>query len=473
MGMTYVDAAVSVLSEQKKAMHLDDIVAEVVRRKLLKRVSKTPSASMKARLTTEAKKKNARVALIEVDIWGLSENITEEDVAKAPRPKKNTKRKVKTTKKAVDSEKVSAKATKTESRQSSQKTLSSEIDGDQLADAEVGTETQQVSVEEDLPPDVGFYWEFRDRQTSDEDRLMRPAIRQEKTRFRGGGDRNPRTGDRSRDRSRKKVHGKDATRGQRKEESTAKEPAVFAEAIVGVMAKVEAILGGLRKPNPLPIRQLVQMLKKRRWIEGDPNKIWGHIHASVLAALAGDVDSMGKVLRHGRGHFVLSEATKEIGVAELAASVSSDARQWVHARLLALSPAGFEKVAHVYLTTLGYTSIDWIKDAGDIRYAVAVPPGRRKAILIGAHSGAEPVGRRGVGELRIGIEKKQLSCGLLLSAGVLSEIAEEELSKHGASVTACCGVEWVSHLWALRIGILRKRVDVLVPYSDFWDVVDE
>src|SRR5690606_7768404 len=94
------------------------------------------------------------------------------------------------------------------------------------------------------------------------------------------------------------------------------------------------------------------------------------------------------------------------------------------ARLAKASPSGFERIIHAYLVAAGYRDIDWVKRVGGISYATATAPGIARTVLLSARSGAEPIDRRGIGELRVGVEAKDLVAGILMTPGELSEDAE-------------------------------------------------
>ena len=93
--------------------------------------------------------------------------------------------------------------------------------------------------------------------------------------------------------------------------------------------------------------------------------------------------------------------------------------------------AGFERLIHAYLVAAGYREIEWVKRVGGISYASATAPGIERTVLISARSGDQPIDRRGIGELRVGVEAKNLVAGILFSPRELSEDAERELERAG------------------------------------------
>jgi len=74
--------------------------------------------------------------------------------------------------------------------------------------------------------------------------------------------------------------------------------------------------------------------------------------------------------------------------------------------------------------------------------------------MISARGGDMPVDRRGVGELRVGVEAKALHYGLLIAARELSEEAERELEKAGRSIQALVGDALVDALVTAGVGVV-------------------
>jgi restriction endonuclease Mrr len=75
-------------------------------------------------------------------------------------------------------------------------------------------------------------------------------------------------------------------------------------------------------------------------------------------------------------------------------------------------------------------------------------------VLISARSGDSAIDRRGIGELRVGVEAKNLVAGFLFSASELSEDAERELERAGRSIAVICGDQLVATLIAAGVGVV-------------------
>ncbi len=104
----------------------------------------------------------------------------------------------------------------------------------------------------------------------------------------------------------------------------------------------------------------------------------------------------------------------------------------------------------------GYRDIEWIKRVGGIAYATTTAPGISRMILISARSGDQPIDRRGIGELRVGVEAKDLVAGILFSATELSEDAERELERAGRSINVVCGDQLVATLISAGVGVVSS-----------------
>ncbi|MEM9491752.1 MAG: hypothetical protein AAGC55_21580, partial [Myxococcota bacterium] len=115
---------------------------------------------------------------------------------------------------------------------------------------------------------------------------------------------------------------------------------------------------------------------------------------------------------------------------------------------------------------------EWIKQAQRSSYAVGEPPGGLGQVLIGVRSGNDPVDRRGIGELRVGVQAKGLSSGLLLAPQDLSDIAITELRRPGPSIAVVVGDALVAELARQGIGVLPARLQVPKFDGSFFDEVE-
>ncbi|HSD90666.1 MAG TPA: restriction endonuclease, partial [Kofleriaceae bacterium] len=349
--------------------------------------------------------------------------------------------------------------------------------------APLSEEEQELSAiyGEDLSAPARAHTEFQDQKTRDEDRPMMPEINAREERKARWEDRRERRR-RERDERRSRREGGGAPgqrpageggrpqheqrhhegarpdfREQREQRPPQQPPAQrtfeMPKQINGHepdgLARVGTPLGDaaaavfqqLRNGQPLPVRQLAAMMRKRSLVNQDPEQLWPQLKAELL----GDERSyrtLGlrpRIVYRGRDLFapgpvaMSATADAEAGVASALSKLASATHKALSVRLAKASPAGFERIIHAYLVAAGYRDIEWVKRVGGISYAAALAPGIERTVLISARSGAEPIDRRGVGELRVGVEAKDLVTGILMTPGELSEDAERELERAGRS----------------------------------------
>ncbi|MGE0870971.1 MAG: restriction endonuclease [Kofleriaceae bacterium] len=220
----------------------------------------------------------------------------------------------------------------------------------------------------------------------------------------------------------------------------------------------------LRNGQPLPVRQLAAMMRKRSLVETDPEQLAPQLKAELL----GDERSyrtLGlrpRIVYRGRDLFAPGPvamsvtADAEAGVAAALSRLANATHRALAQRIARATPAGFERLIHAYLVAAGYKDITWIKRLEGISYASATAPGIDRTILISARSGDQPIDRRGIGELRVGVEAKNLVAGILFSARELSEDAERELERAGRSIAVICGDQLVAALIASGVGVVSS-----------------
>jgi len=222
------------------------------------------------------------------------------------------------------------------------------------------------------------------------------------------------------------------------------------------------VFAQLRNGQPLPVRQLAAMMRKRNLIESDPEQLWPQLKAELL----GDERSyrtLGlrpRIVYRGRdlfapGPVAMSQtAEAEANIAAALSRLAGATHRALAARIAKASGAGFERLIHAYLVAAGYRDIAWVKRVGGISYASAVAPGIARTVLISARSGDQPIDRRGIGELRVGVEAKDLVAGILFSARELSEDAERELERAGRSISVICGDQLIAALISAGVGVV-------------------
>ena len=361
-------------------------------------------------------------------------------------------------------------------------------------------EEQQLSsiYGEEMTAPVKAHGEYQDRQTADEDRPMLPEINAREERKAQWQDRRDRRKQRRDERDRQRQerrehhqaqpqphqqqqHGQRPSQPQPQPQHAApSQPAAAAPQTNGEdhagVARVGTPLGDaaasvfaqLRNNQPLPVRQLAAMMRKRSLVNQDPEQLWPQLKAELL----GDERSyrtLGlrpRIVYRGRDLFapgpVSTSATAD-AEANVASALSRLAGATHHAlahRLSRASAQGFERIIHAYLVAAGYREIDWIKRVGGIAYATALAPGLERTVLISARSGDQAIDRRAIGELRVGVEAKDLVAGILFAASEVSEDAERELERAGRSIAVMCGDQLVASLVKAGVGVVSAAAPV-------------
>ena len=152
----------------------------------------------------------------------------------------------------------------------------------------------------------------------------------------------------------------------------------------------------------------------------------------------------------------------EEGLARAVGELETKTLRALSDRLGSLSLDGLEHLYGQFLERSDFSKLEWIKRVKSISYGVAHQSRGQKKYLIGVWSGDSPVTRRGVGELRAGVEAKGASLGLLLSARPLGADAEEELENDGARIEVLAGPSFVRQLVHMGIGVVRTAVPVML-----------
>jgi Restriction endonuclease len=229
-----------------------------------------------------------------------------------------------------------------------------------------------------------------------------------------------------------------------------------------------AVFAQLRNGQPLPVRQLAQMMRKRNLVTQEPEQLWPQLKAELL----GDERSyrtLGlrpRIVYRGRDLFAPGPVTMsmtaevEAAMATALSKLAGATHRALAGRIQRASAAGFERLIHAYLVAAGYREIDWIKRVGGISYATAQAPGLARTVLISSRSGDQPIDRRGIGELRVGVEAKDLVAGILFAPRELSADAEQELERAGRSISVMCGDLLVAALIANSVGVVSAAAPV-------------
>lgn len=235
-----------------------------------------------------------------------------------------------------------------------------------------------------------------------------------------------------------------------------------------LVSATATLFAQLRNGQPMPVRQLASMLRKRSLIEAEPEQVWPALRAELLADERAHraLGLRPRVVHRGRDLFAPgpsalgSSGELETQLAQSVLAITAATARGLTAWMASASPSAFERLIHTYVVATGYREVEWIKRVDGISYAQAIAPGIDRPVLLSARSGSAPLDRRGVGELRVGVEAKGLPFGTLFAASSLSPDAERELERPGRSIYVVCGEALASALMSAGLGVSRAAVTV-------------
>jgi hypothetical protein len=396
-----------------------------------------------------------------------------------------------------------------------------EDQADQAVQAQRALERDDLSAEEkDLiqaygseagTAQVGELVEYRDQQTADEDRAMVPELLPER---RGGRPREDWKARRDRMREKRRERREERERNKAAREhggqaqaqaQAAAEPAAEQARPAERAGAPEAdeaprrrepalpgsdgdlarraceVLASIKGAQPVPVRQLAQMMRKRRLVDAEPDALWRPLKSALLAdhqrrtaaGLPPRVAYRGRDLFAYRPSANAELEAAETGLETAAHRLRGATERTLAARLVELPLGVLEQVAQLYLSQTGWRDVEWIKRVDRSGYAVAREPGDGQMVMVAVRSGNQEVDRRGVGELRAGVAAKNMPRGLLLAPRELGSEARAELERPGKPVTAMCGLPWAGALVEAGIGVALRTMPVAYLDAELFDRLSE
>ncbi|RMH40509.1 MAG: hypothetical protein D6689_13770, partial [Deltaproteobacteria bacterium] len=337
-----------------------------------------------------------------------------------------------------------------------------EVYGDELAAGEVGS----------------AYREYRDELTADEDRPLRPEIVPKRGRRRGDRDRR----ERARGTKRRGADAGGRAAAKSAGGAASGEPArAPVEPPEDLLDAAVAVLRA-RDDRSLSLRQLVDSMAGRGWTASAPPKPARAIAAALRhdAAVRRARGLRPRVVFLGADRVALADralpaalADAERALEDALAAAAAATRAALADRLARLPLPALERVAAVYLRAAGWRRLRWIKRIDRSSYVTA-EAADGDAWLIGVRIGPKPVDRRGVGELRAGVEAKGLDAGLLLAPVALSAEADDELDADGPRIETLCGDAFAAQLVACGVGVTVHAAPIVYLDPGFFaEVADE
>jgi hypothetical protein len=501
--MNFVDAAVQLLREAEVPVHVEELCRLALERNLLDSPGANPLRSFKGRLTTELKRgDDSRVARVEDDLWTLSHAGREGGEVAGPEvePELNHEHdhdpdEPERTQELHDTDILEVMPDELAAAMPEDDGGPDEDRGDEPTRELTPEEAELVAVYADEvgTAQVGALNEYRDAQTADEDRPMTPEMTGERRGRREREDWKTRR-ERMRRERREKREGRERDRdarpggngasagaspapresGPAADEQPAQqqqlhhhgEPAVSGPA--DLARRACEVLASVKGGQPVPVKQLAQMMRKRRLVEDDPDRMWRGLKSALLADTQRRLGAglPPRVVYRGRDLFAYrpsgnAELEAAEGALEAAANrLRGATERALAARLADLALPALEQVAYLYLVQTGWREIEWIKRVDRSGYAVAREPGDGQLLLVGVRAGNQELDRRGVGELRAGITAKNLTRGLLLAPRELGGDAKSELERQGPPVAVMAGLPWAGALVQAGIAVSQRMMPV-------------
>jgi len=219
------------------------------------------------------------------------------------------------------------------------------------------------------------------------------------------------------------------------------------------------------------------MMKRRKLISEDPRKVTSVLKAELIAderqRMAAGLRA--RIVFRGRESAQLATAkmppsliAAEDHFAEEKRILAQATHQALGEQVSSLSHDGMEHLVQVFLHAQDWRYVRWIKRSGPVVYALATPSGQVDPTLVGAHVGGAPVGRRTVGELRAGLEAKDLDRSLLIAAQDLAPEAQALLAEPGGEVRLLCGATFLTALMNTGVGVCKQMAPVDYLDTEFF-----
>ena len=254
-----------------------------------------------------------------------------------------------------------------------------------------------------------------------------------------------------------------------------------------IMTPVDAALEIMRGQAPgrgTAVRQIAEQATRRRLVHGEPNEAW-RVMRTALAAEPRERLRAGtrpRVRPAGAGLFALSRRPPEAEL-ERAEQVFGEAKRALRERTLAslerrlseLPASAFEALTRVLLQREGFGPATFVKRIEETVYVEALRGrgGRSSRCLIGLRFGPSSGGRRAIGELRVGIEKRGQDEGLLMLAGRLAEDAIAAWKAPGPPIEIADGPALAETCIRHGVGVINAMVSADFVDADFFAEIAE
>ena len=281
--MNFVEAALHILEEMGKPIHVDELCKLAVEQDLLAKPGKNPLRSMKSRLTLEYKKgRSSRVSKVEDNIWEFKGKGKKSPKKKAEKTDKETASKERVQK---SESKAEARAPKKSRGSKKRREASSEIEeaSSQENTDSVEAKSNESAVDESVSPEsqtesLSARNEYSDALTKDEDRKFLPEIKQDRNKGRKKRRERPKRGG-----QKEKVVSTDWQASKpRRERPSLDQLDINVDGSPFWVKKIAEELALSSDGSTVPLRQMVRTVLKRESLSVDEQKVWRLVKGILL-----------------------------------------------------------------------------------------------------------------------------------------------------------------------------------------------
>jgi hypothetical protein len=250
-----------------------------------------------------------------------------------------------------------------------------------------------------------------------------------------------------------------------------------------IMTPIDAaieVLGGQGPGRGMSVRNIADAAVRRRLVHGEASEAW-RVMRTALAAEPRERMRQGlrpRVRSTGTGAFALTRRPIDMDL-DKAEHVFGEARRAVRERTLAalekrlseLAPPAFEAIARVLLQREDFGPATFVKKVEGTVYLEALRGrgSRPSRCLIGVQAGGGGLAsRRSIGELRAGIRARGQDEGLLMVAARLGDEAVAEWRQSGPPIEIIDGPGLAESCVRHGVGVINAVVSVDFVDGDFF-----
>ena len=417
--MNFVDAAIVVLGDSSESLPVDEVCQRVLDRKLLSRPGKNPLRSMKGRLTLELRKgENSRLVLSDDDKWALADDAEKsktEDLANAELSEKESEETAKP---------YFADDADDDTGMSGDDDDDDDDDGDDDELSVSNEDEDEDKSETNEADDEGDADEEDAEPEEEEGEPLPPPTPEEAALLAIYGDDLDGTTPVS------------ELTEYRDEKSADEDRAMLPE-----IKQERKRWGNNRSPKGK---------RERRGKKREGRSSGSADKTSPLRSLLG-MDAGAKIKEK-------SVRNAEEAVIRAVADLEVKTIRALTDRLAKMSQDDLEPLFAAFLERNDFVNVEWIKRVKKSSYGLAESSRGGRKYLVEIWGEDRQVTRRGIGELRAGVDAKGASAGMLLSAQPLGSEAKEELENAGARIDVHAGARLVKQLAMHGVGVVRTAI---------------